>query len=130
MPVSHCEPRQINLAAVIYQCVQGLPDVAGCLEYKLIDSDNVSRDEFSQAQYLDIPMVIIEYVDSALEGALEFHKDRLLMAMSTGSSFYHFLKLPEPIFGYLIDTDRVEILVGYRCDTGVSIPTTMLCCQL
>jgi hypothetical protein len=127
LPPQYYEPSQIVLAMVIYQCVPCLPEVTKHLEYELIEADpEIPQGKFYMVKYLKIPMVIVEYVSSALEGAaaVEHHKDHLLMAMSTGCSFYAFLKLREPIFGFLIDANLVEILIGWPDDLGVSTHNT------
>jgi hypothetical protein len=123
----HHEPSQINLATVIYQCVPCLPEVTKYLEYELIEADpEIPMGLFYMVKYLKIPLVIVEYASSGLEGpdAVGHHKDHLLMGMSTGSSFYTFLKLRQPIFGFLIDSHLVEILIGWHSDSEVSIPST------
>ena len=73
-------------------------------------------------------MVILEYACSILEGpaTVEPHRDHLLMGMSTALAFYTFLKLSEPVVGFLIDANFVEILVGWHSDPQVSTHRTPL----
>jgi hypothetical protein len=122
----HHEPSQIKLATVIYQCVPCLPEVTKYLEYELIEANpEIPLGSFSAVKYLKVPLVVVEYVNIALEGAdaAEHHKDHLLMAMSTACSFYTFLKLRQAIFGYLIDSNLVEIFIGWHSDSEVSTPS-------